>query len=274
MSLHPDKLPLLHALVDGEIDAANTIAIESHLKSCADCRAELERIEAVRELLASAEIGDRAPDSLRTHIEAMLDAETGRVAQPSAGASPARDRPRRWAMAGGGVAAHVMNGRWASGAISGALVASLALAMAVPRLTHTDTEDQLIQSHVRSLLVGHMVDVQTSNRHVVKPWFNGKVDFAPPVPELSDEGFPLVGGRLDYIDDHEVAAIVYKRRLHSINLFVRPARTLSLPVGMTDRRDGYSLVRWTAGGLEYWAVSDLDPKELKLFSQLYAARAG
>jgi anti-sigma factor RsiW len=167
----------------------------------------------------------------------------------------------------------VLSGRWASGAFAGALAASLALVVGLPQITHTDTENQLVQSHVRSLLVGHVVDIQTSNRHVVKPWFDGKIDFAPPVPELADEGFPLVGGRLDYLDDHEVAAIVYRRRLHTINLFVRPAKTLSVPIGFSAKQDGYNLLRWTAGGLEFWAVSDLDPKELALFRSLYAARA-
>jgi len=272
MSLHPDKLLLIHGLVDGELDAANTVAIETHLKSCGDCRAELEQIQAVRELIAAAPLRERAPEGLHKRIELMIDAEAGPA--PRASAAPHRPvMPGRLAWNGGGVAAHVLSGRWASGLATGLVAASLALAVAMPQLTHTDMEDQLVQSHVRSLLVGHLVDIPTSNRHVVKPWFNGKVDFAPPVPELADEGFPLVGGRLDYIDDHEVAAIVYRRRLHVINLFVRPARTLSLPGGVVARHEGYSLVRWTAGGLEYWAVSDVDTGDLKLFRQLYISRA-
>lgn len=265
MSLHPDKLPLIHGLVDGELDAANALAIETHLKSCSDCRDELERIEGVREALASAPLAHRAPDSLRHRIDAMLEAETG----PSPVRRPVAKRPP----ANSGVIAHVWSGRWASGAVAGALAACLALVVGVPQITHTDTENQLVQSHVRSLLVGHVVDIQTSNRHVVKPWFNGKIDFAPPVPELADEGFPLVGGRLDYLDDHEVAAIVYRRRLHTINLFVRPAKTLSVPIGFSAKHDGYNLIRWTSGGLEFWAVSDLDPRELELFRRLYADRA-
>ena len=263
MSLHPDKLPLIHGLLDGELDAANALAIEAHLKGCGDCRAEMDRIQHVRDRLGEAPLRDCAPDRLRGKIEAMLEAEAG----PAPVVKPADTAPRR------GLAAHVWSGRWASGALSGAIAASLALVFAVPQITRTDTEDQLVQSHVRSLLVGHVVDVATSNRHVVKPWFNGKVDFAPPVPELADEGFPLVGGRLDYIDDHEVAAIVYRRRLHTINLFVRQARTLSLPGAVATRHEGYSLLRWTSGGLEFWAVSDLDETELRLFRQIYTARA-
>lgn len=272
MSLHPDKLLLIHGLVDGELDAANTVAIETHLKGCADCRAELEQIQAVRELIAAVPLRDQAPEDLRKRIDLMIDAEAGLV--PRASTAPHRPTtPGRPASAGGVVAAHIVSGRWASGLATGLIAASLAVAVVMPQLTHTDVEDQLVQSHVRSLLVGHLVDIPTSNRHVVKPWFNGKVDFAPPVPELADEGFPLVGGRLDYIDDHEVAAIVYRRRLHAINLFVRPAHTLSLPGDVVTRHEGYSLVRWTSGGLEYWAVSDVDPADLKLFRQVYAARA-
>ena len=275
MSACPDKLLLIHGLADGELDAANALAIEAHLKTCADCRAELAQIEAMRELLRDDALVHRAPQSLRNRIDIALDA----AATPAPGAAPRRPsaQPQRapYRLAGGGgggIAAHVWSGRWGSGALTG-IAASLALVLALPALTHTGTEDQLVQSHIRSLMVGHLTDIPTSNRHVVKPWFNGKIDFAPPVPELADEGFPLVGGRLDYIDDHAVAAIVYRRRLHTINLFVRPARALSLPFGETKRLDGYTLVRWTKGGLEYWAVSDIDPGELQLFKATFVSRA-
>jgi len=270
MSLHPDKVPLIHGLVDGELDAANTLAIEAHLKACPDCRAEMSRIEAVREMLGSAELREPAPRTLRDRIEDMIEAETSSSPASRADA-PSKAAALRPAFVGG-VAAHIFSRRWASGAFAGVAAAVLTLTLAVPQFAYIGTEDQLVQSHVRSLLAGHLLDVATSNRHVVKPWFNGRVDFAPPVPELADEGFPLVGGRLDYLDNHEVAAIVYRRRLHVINLFVRPAPTLSLPLGVAARREGYSLLRWTAGGLEYWAVSDLDQRELKLFHQLYSAR--
>jgi anti-sigma factor RsiW len=272
MSLHPDKLPLLHGLADGELDAANTVAIETHLKTCDDCRAELAKIEALRDMLAAPALRTSAPEGLRARIEDMLAAESTPEREAPRASRPQFAPPPQPRL-GDGVAAHVLNRRWGSGALTGALAASLLLAIAMPQLTQAGLEDQLVQSHVRSLLVGHVVDVATSNRHLVKPWFNGKVDFAPPVPELADEGFPLAGGRLDYLDDHEVAAIVYRRRLHTINLFVRPARTLSLPGKISSRREGYNLIRWTSGGLEYWAVSDLDARELELFRQLYVARA-
>jgi len=257
MSLHPDKLPLIHGLIDGELDAGNTLAIETHLASCGDCRAEYARIEQVRDMLRATPLRGSAPAHLRSRIETMLDAEAGGASESLA------DRK--------GPMGHVLSGRWASGALTGALAASLALLVAVPRLTEAGVENQIVQSHVRSLLAGHVVDIPTSDRHVVKPWFNGKVDFAPQVPELVAQGFPLVGGRLDYVDDREVAAIVYRRRLHTINLFVRPTSALASPVGYTHQQHGFTVIRWSDGGIEYWAVSDIGTAELESFRQAYTA---
>jgi anti-sigma factor RsiW len=266
-----DKLLLLHGLVDGELDAANALAIETHLKGCAGCSEELARIALVRTTMATPGLTHAAPPSMRDRIARQIDASSSPEKPEPEAAQRRRDPRRAQPVRGGAVVAHVLNRRWASGAATG-LAASLALLLAWPQFTRTDTEDQLVASHVRSLMVGHLTDIATSNRHVVKPWFNGKVDFAPPVPELADEGFPLVGGRLDYIDDHGVAAVVYRRRLHTINLFVRPAGTLALPIGISTRHEGYSLVRWTKGGLEYWAVSDIDPDELQLFRRAFTSR--
>jgi anti-sigma factor RsiW len=269
MTACQDKLLLLHGLVDGELDAANSLAIEAHLKACPGCSEELTRIETVRATLAGAQLGHRAPDGLRDRIGQQLDA-----AVPSA--SPAARRPidvtPSPARPSGGAAAIGFNGRWASGGALVGIAASMALVFAMPQLTTTGMQDQLVASHVRSLLAHHLVDVETSNRHVVKPWFNGKIDFAPPVIDLVDRGYPLAGGRLDYIDGRVVAAIVYHRRLHSINLFVRPAGGLASPVGFTSRHDGYSIVRWTRGGLEFWAVSDIEPNELDQFRDIFESR--
>ena len=125
-----------------------------------------------------------------------------------------------------------------------------------------------------STLASHLVDVETSDRHVVKPWFNGRIDFAPPVIELADAGYPLAGGRLDYVDRKVVAALVYRRRLHVINLFVWPQGRAGLHASPFAGRDGYSLVHWRAGGLDYWAVSDVEKAELEAFHRAFAARTG
>ena len=269
MTVCPDRLLLLHGLVDGELDAANSLAIEAHLKSCPGCSDELSRIETVRATLAGAQLGHRAPAALRDRIGQQLDAAAPKP-------SPASRRPFESAPSrvqpSGGAAAIGFNGRWASGGALMGIAASLALVFAMPQLTTTSMQDQLVASHVRSLLANHLVDIPTSNRHVVKPWFNGKIDFAPPVVDLADRGFPLVGGRLDYIDGKTVAAIVYHRRLHSVNLFVRPAEGVLPAVGFTTRHEGYSLVRWTRGGLEFWAVSDIESEELNQFREAFEAR--
>ncbi|MBQ1543145.1 MAG: anti-sigma factor [Caulobacteraceae bacterium] len=271
MTACPDKSLLLQAHADGELDAANALALEAHLRSCAACAEELARIDALRALLAAPELDHPAPEALRERIEAMIDAEAAREAAARQAPEPASPRPRR---RGAGLAGGAMAfGRsWGGGLVAG-LALSAAAVLVLPRTTGIDSEDQFVASHVRSLsLDSHLVDVATSNRHVVKPWFNGKIDFAPPVPELAAFGFPLVGGRLDYVDGREVAVIVYKRRLHAINLFVRPAGALTLPVGVAAKHDGYSLVRWTAGGMEFWAVSDMDLKELELFRRTFASQ--
>lgn len=250
-----DRLLLLHGLVDGELDAANAIAIEAHLKSCEACAEEVRRIEALRSLLSDPALRHQAPAGLRERISGSL------TDAPHVRRDPAPAAGRRI-------------GPWLAGGTLGAIAASLALLVALPQLTTAPLQEELVSSHVRSLLAGHLTDIQTSDRHVVKPWFNGRIDFAPPVVELAPQGFPLVGGRLDYVGGRVVPAIVYRRRLHTINLFVMPASTLSSPAPIGTRRDGYSLLRWTAGGLQYWAVSDLEPGELELFRQDFEKAAG
>ncbi len=246
-----DKEMLLHALVDDELDAANSVAIETHLKTCSGCAAELTRLEAVQDALSQNGIKHDAPPTLQQQIIAQMASQSG-VVSPS---------PPRRAFS-----------PWFAGGFA-ALAASLLLFIAVPQLTATGIEDQVIASHVRSLLANHLTDVATSDRHIIKPWFNGKVDFVPPVIELADQGFPLAGGRLDYLDGQVVPALVYHRRLHSINVFVRPVRNLVSPGEIATRRNGYSVVRWSHGGLECWAVSDIDLDELKLFGRDFHARA-
>jgi anti-sigma factor RsiW len=143
----------------------------------------------------------------------------------------------------------------------------------VPQLTTASIEDEVVTSHVRSLLADHVTDVAASSRHVVKPWFAGRIDYAPPVPDLADAGFTLVGGRLDYVDRHPVPAIVYRRQLHVINLFVLPSSSRAPARTARTSEDGYNLVAWQAGGLRYWAVSDVEAAELDRFQRTFAARA-
>jgi anti-sigma factor RsiW len=240
-----DQELLLGGLVDGELDAANTALLEAHVTRCDGCREELERIQAVRNLLRGEGVRHSAPESLRKRIAGLPEL------------SPrAHDRNR-------------LPG-WLAPGLAGALAASLAMVVLTPGTELAALDQQLISSHVRSLQPGHLTDVQTTNQHIVKPWFNGKIDFAPPVPELADAGFPLAGGRLDSVDGKTVAAIVYHRRLHTVNLFVwRDGAGRS----RQSVEDGFSLVEWNEGGLTFAAVSDIPPEELVQFERLFRDRA-
>jgi anti-sigma factor RsiW len=249
MSPCPDKAMLLQGLLDGELDAVNAAACEAHLKVCQACDAEYRRLLALREAVRAPGVSHRAPARLAAGIEALR----------TAGSTPARS-PRPIAA-------------WAASGIGALLAASLAVMVVVPQVTEAGVERQLVASHVRSLLADHLTDVATSNQHVVKPWFNGKVDVAPPVPELAAQGFPLVGGRLDYIGGRVTPAIVYSRRLHRVNLFVWPAEGRLVNEDRAIRRDGYSLVEWTDGGLRFAAVSDIDLADLRQFRRAYEAGA-
>ena len=159
---------------------------------------------------------------------------------------------------------------WLGPAVGGALAASLAMLLLVQPSQQAGLEQQLISSHVRSLQPGHLTDVETTNQHIVKPWFNGKIDFAPPVPELADQGFPLAGGRLDSIDGKTVAAIVYHRRLHTVNLFVWPGASGH---DRTSTEEGFAVTEWGDNGLRFAAVSDIAPDELAQFERTFRARA-
>jgi len=243
MTTCAEREPALNAMIDGELDGLNASKLEAHVRGCATCSAYLATLADVRDLMAPDALKEHAPAPLRARIEAMM--ATPEPAQPRL----PTDRYIPW-LGGGAI---------------GALAASAALFLAVPQFSESDMPDQLIAGHIRSLQANHLTDVLTSNRHVVKPWFNGRLDFSPPVVDLGAQGFPLVGGRLDYIEGRPVAALVYRRRLHTINLFIRPLSGAAPSLPATFRRQTYSLSRWTAGGLEYWAVSDIEKGELQTF---------
>jgi anti-sigma factor RsiW len=239
---------LLHALIDGELDAGHAREVEAHLTDCPACAAKLNAFSSMREALAAPGLKETAPARLRNRIDAALvPARTigrGRFLQPS----------RR-----------VFFGGFALGtALSAAVAASVVLTV-----FHDDAErtiaGEVVSAHIRSLQPGHLTDVETSDQHTVKPWFDGKVDVAPPVLDLTAEGFTLLGGRLDYFDGEPVASVVYRRRKHIINLFV--ARRLGAERAGVGARtvQGYSVRHWSDRGLQYWAVSDLDPRELDEF---------
>src|SRR5579862_3448635 len=247
---------LLDALLDGELDAGHARDVEAHVAQCSGCAEKLKAFRAMRGAIATANLKEAAPASLRSRIEAALPSPAPRGIAPQNIARPSRR------MFFGGFAA--------GAALSAAAAASLFLA--VVRNDQDQTiADEVVSAHIRSLQAGHLMDVETSDQHTVKPWFDGKVDVAPPVIDLTAEGFTLIGGRLDYIDGEPVAAVVYKRRKHVINLFVAQ-RLGAAHANVTGRTvQGYNVRHWSAGGLDFWAVSDLDPAELNEFIQKISA---
>jgi anti-sigma factor RsiW len=239
-----DQELLLGGLVDGELDAANTALVEAHVARCEGCREEIERIQAVHNLLRGEEVRHSAPESLVTRI----------WTHPELAPRASNDN-RLPGLLGAGLV--------------GAIAASLAMVSFVTPATSGAIDQDLVSSHVRSLQPGHLTDVQTTNQHIVKPWFNGRIDFAPPVPELADRGFPLIGGRLDSIGGKTVAAIVYKRRLHTVNLYVWPEKDSSEQALI---KDGFAVREWSRNGLRFAAVSDIPPAELQQFETLFVQR--
>jgi len=246
MTACPDRIMLLHALLDDELDAVNAAACEAHLRDCAGCAAEMDRLRTLRATLEDPALLYTAPASLRAGIDAAIPANDDPVPPPSRFA---------WASLGAGMAA--------------AAALLLTVALPHPQASDGDIAQQLVSGHVRSLLANHLVDVVTSDQHVVKPWFNGRIDFSPATPDLKAQGFPLVGGRLDYIGGRVVPAIVYHRRLHTINLFAWPAGGPT--PSATTAPDGYHLRHWQQAGLDYWAVSDIGEGDLAQFEQAFKA---
>jgi len=247
---------LIHGYLDDELDLVRNLEIERHLQYCLTCSQVLRNQQESRSAITTGSLYYHAPASLQTRVRSAV-----RKA----------NKPEIFPQIMSGKTPRIMSWRWLSVGASMAAVAILALMLA-PILTRPSADEliarEIISAHVRSLMASHLTDVSSSDQHTVKPWFNGKLDFSPPVKDLTDQGFPLVGGRLDYINDRPVAALVYRRQQHFINLFIWPsaqgaekAKTEPAP------RLGYHLFRWTTSGMTYWAVSDLNEKELKEFVQ-------
>jgi len=159
--------------------------------------------------------------------------------------------------------------KWGSTGAALAMAACLAFLMVVRPDNGYLLEQQLIASHIRSLQDGHLTDVISTDQHTVKPWFNGRLDVSPPVIDLVSNGFPLIGGRLDYIDHHSVAAIVYHYNKHVINLFVWPSDQPKIDIESVTAQQGYNMRHWHDGGLQFWAISDVNPAKLAEFENLY-----
>lgn len=235
--------PLFHAYVDHELDLVASLGVEQHLKDCPGCAAARRSVLALRPALQQNDLAYRAPASLRRSVRQI-----------------ANDSTREKSTAGVSVL-----WRWLA-----TLSTALALVLLVLRPAGVAPTGpmlaEVVGSHVRSLMADHITDVTSTDQHTVKPWFTGKLDFAPGVTDFAAQGFPLIGGRLDYLDNHPVAALVYHRNKHVINVFVWPDTTAA--AAKTENLRGYSVINCAANGMHYCLVSDLNPKELNDLADL------
>jgi len=248
---------LLHAFLDDELDPVRSLGVQGHLDACRDCAREHAAHRSLRAALRDQALYFRSPQGLESRVRAAL------------GSQGAIERRAGWL----GAAGAFLRMRWAwlpAGAVAGLLAVTVIIigrfgAPPPGPLADDLLGREVVASHVRSLMASHLTDVPSTDQHTVKPWFNGRLDFSPPVKDLAGEGFALVGGRLDYLAGRPVAALVYQRRLHVINLMIWPAP------GEPDRsptvalHQGYHVLHWTQGGMSYWAVSDLNENEMKEF---------
>jgi anti-sigma factor RsiW len=249
---------LLHGMLDGELDVVNATRFEEHIENCAACAAEFRRQKELRTAIRRLPKA-LASDQLRLRIQEAIAPEATPVSRQEAPAS----KRQRWRLTAGTPV-------WGAAFSMAALAASLMLFIAAPG-ERTTLQRELIAGHVRSLQANHLTDVTTSDQHTVKPWFNTKLDVAPPVVDLASQGFPLIGGRLDYLDNHVAAALVYRHQKHVINLFVWPAADAggSEAEPQISSFQGYNLCHWRQSGMNFWAVSDLNAAGLEEFERVY-----
>ena len=245
---HPGFEAQLDAYLDGELATIDARQLEAHLAQCPECaRFRQERLE-LRAAIKARVPAFQASDALRERVQTALR-----------GASRVRATRR--------FGAPVV---WRSLALAASLavVALGSWRLALQRAAGETLADAVLTSHIRSLMPGHLTDVPSSDQHTVKPWFNGKLDFSPPVFDFAGRGYPLIGGRLDYVGGRSVAALVYGRRQHLINVLLWPTGRGPTFAPATETRQGYHLLHWTTPDYTYWVVSDLGLAELQDFAQL------
>jgi len=248
---------VLECYADRELDALASRDVEAHLSKCADCRRALEGLNAFRVEVKGRASYHEAPANLGRDLRARIAAELEPV--PAAVSAPSGHAWWTWLRPAGLVAATAAV-TWMFSAYHYAGIDRDALA------------EDIFAGHARAMVTGRLTDIASSDRHTVKPWLGHRLDYSPPVIDLATAGFPLIGARLDYVDRRPVAALVYGRRKHIIDVFVWPegdARGDATSAALS--RQGYQVRHWNAGGLTFWAVSDLNAAELKAFTEQFAA---
>jgi anti-sigma factor RsiW len=242
--------PLIEPYADGELDAAAILELEKHIHECPACALAWRNVQGLKKALKQDALFFTAPKELRRRVKAELHSQL---------------ETKSWW--------DFRNWNWLTAATTSLATACLALLLTVT-LTRPSAEQRLTQeivsSNIRSLMANHMLDVVSTDQHTVKPWFNGKLDFSPPVKDLAAQDFPLVGGRLDYISGRSVAALVFQHHKHVINLFIWPVNENDAkPVSLTPIQ-GYNVIHWSKADMTFWAVSDLNEKEMMEFVQDFA----
>ncbi len=259
--------------LDGELDPITSQAIEQHLRDCPNCEQRYMANRALIHAIGSAMPYHKAPTELRERIQSSLREEIAERPMRNIGRDVQPLFPRRQP----GPRTVLFGTSWNWLALAATIVFAAIIGWnLLPGLQRPDAEQflatQLIASHVRSLMANHLTDVASSDQHTVKPWLDAKLDFAPSVVDLSQQGFPLIGGRLDYLDNRPVAALVYQRRKHFINLFVWPAAPDATRTPKIITRQGYQLLHWVDSDFDYWAVSDVNVNDLQTFKEQFAAQ--
>ncbi|HXU35685.1 MAG TPA: anti-sigma factor [Blastocatellia bacterium] len=242
---------LINAYVDGELDLVHSLDLERHLRDCQACSKSHAGLLALRAAVQG--VYQEAPADLQKHVVSALrkdqKSEARTIAVP-----------------------------WRSVAFASSIALLVLLSWGAYRILSGPSSDEMlahevVSSHIRSLMSDHLTDVPSSDQHTVKPWFNGKLDFSPPVIDLDDHDFTLVGGRLDYVSDRPVAALVYQRRMHMVNLFIWPSTDKSSDADQVSTFQGYNTVYWKQSDMNCWAVSDLNMDELREFTKLLKTRS-
>jgi mycothiol system anti-sigma-R factor len=262
-----EVINLIDGYLDSELDPVTNQTVEQHLRDCPNCDRAYKAHGSLMRAIGSASPYHKAPAGLRERIQSSLREEV--TEQPMRDLSqPAR---RAYPKPQAGAKTVLVGTPWNWLALAAALVVAAIITFNfVPRLRPGADQllaTQLIASHVRSLMANHLTDVASSDQHTVKPWLDTKLDFAPAVPDLSNKGFPLLGGRLDYLDNRPVAALIYQRRQHFINVFVWPIESNAAKAAKTMSRQGYQLLHWVDSDFNYWAVSDVNANDLQTFKQ-------
>jgi anti-sigma factor RsiW len=261
---------LMDGYLDGELDPITSQTIEQHLRECSNCNQAYKTHGLLIRAISNATPYYKAPPELRERVQSSLREEiAGRPVRNVEG-----DAHPLFPQKQSGLRNNLSRTSWNWLSLAAAIIFAAIIAWnVVPRLQRPKADQflatQLIASHVRSLMANHLTDVASSDQHTVKPWLDEKLDFAPAVVDLVSEGFPLVGGRLDYLDQRPVAALIYQRRKHFINLFIWPAELSATRAQMSISRQGYQLLHWVDADFNYWAVSDVNVNDLQTFKDLF-----